>query len=82
VPDACPHLAHGAILGQARQVVSGHLAKFNPERDDLVVSVATPEPPISREEVVAMLFNIADIASEAETIRRILEESGEEEEDQ
>ena len=45
------------------------------------VSLAEPEPLVSREEVVAMLFNIADIASEAETIRRLLEETGEEKED-
>jgi hypothetical protein len=55
---------------------------MNSDGDDLVVSIAQPEPLISREEVVAMLFNIADIASEAETVRRILEENGEEEEDQ
>ena len=35
------------------------------------MSVSEAEPLISREEVVATLFNIADIASEAETIRRI-----------
>jgi hypothetical protein len=63
-------------------VFSGHLARVNSDGDDLVVSIAQPEPLTSREEVVTMLFNIADIASEAETVRRILEENGEEEEDQ
>jgi hypothetical protein len=35
-----------------------------------VVSVGEPEALISREEVVGMLFNIADIAAEAWLIRR------------
>ena len=43
------------------------------------MSVAEPEPLISREEVVAMLVNIADIAAEAWLIRHLLEEDGEEE---
>ena len=34
------------------------------------MSIAAPEPLISREEVVGMLFNIADIAAEAWLIRR------------
>jgi hypothetical protein len=46
------------------------------------MSVADPGPLISREEVVAMLFNVADIAAEAAIIRRLLEENGEAEEDQ
>jgi hypothetical protein len=46
------------------------------------VSIAEPEPLISREEVVAMLFNVADIAAEATIIRQLLEENGEAEEDQ
>ena len=46
------------------------------------MSVAAPEPLISREEVVAMLFNVADVAAEAKIIRQLLEESSEEEEDQ
>ena len=45
------------------------------------VSVAEPEPLISREEVVAMLFNIADITAETTIIRELLEENGEAEED-
>jgi hypothetical protein len=40
------------------------------------VSVAESQPPISREEVVAMLFDIADIAAEAAIIRELLEENG------
>jgi hypothetical protein len=46
------------------------------------VSIAEPEPLISREEVVATLFNVADIAAEATIIRQLLEENGEAEEDQ
>ena len=46
------------------------------------LSVAEPESLISRAEVVATLFNIADIALEAKIIRAILEEDSEEEEDQ
>lgn len=53
-----------------------------PSGDDASVSVAEPQPLISREEVVAMLFNIADIAAEAVIIRELLEENGEAEEDQ
>jgi hypothetical protein len=39
------------------------------------------EPVISREEVVASMFNLADIAAETRRIRAILEESDEEEAD-
>jgi hypothetical protein len=46
------------------------------------VSIAEPEPLISREEVVGMLFNVAGIAAEARLIRRLLEDDGEEEEEQ
>jgi hypothetical protein len=46
------------------------------------VSIAEPEPLISREEVVGMLFNVAGIAAEAWLIRRLLEDDGEEEEEQ
>jgi hypothetical protein len=52
-----------------------------PSRDDGAMSVAEPEPLISREEVVAMLFNIADITVEATIIRELLQENGEAEED-
>ncbi|MEX2103099.1 MAG: hypothetical protein WD805_03980 [Gaiellaceae bacterium] len=45
------------------------------------MNVAEPEPLISREEVVATMFMIADIASEVHVIRRLLEENGEEEEE-
>jgi hypothetical protein len=40
-----------------------------------------PEPVIARAEVVATLFNVADIATELRRMRAILEENGEEEED-
>jgi hypothetical protein len=53
-----------------------------PSRDDGAMSVAQPEPLISLKEVVAMLFNIADLAAEAVIIRELLEENGEAEEDQ
>jgi hypothetical protein len=53
-----------------------------PPRDDAVVSTPEPEPLISREEVVAILFNIADITVEATIIRELLQENGEAEEDQ
>jgi hypothetical protein len=46
------------------------------------VSVAEPERLISREEVLATIFLIADIATEARTIRRLLEDDGEAEEEQ
>jgi hypothetical protein len=46
------------------------------------VSAREPEPLIAREEVVAMLFNVADIATEVRLIRAILGEDDEEEEDQ
>jgi hypothetical protein len=73
---------HGAILGGRGQVGVGHLAPETPGNDDLRVSVGEPEALISREEVAAMLFNIADIAAEAWLIRRLLEDADEEEEDQ
>ncbi len=46
------------------------------------MGIAEPEPLISREEVVGMLFNIADFAAEAWLIRHLLEDNGEEEEEQ
>jgi hypothetical protein len=46
------------------------------------VGVAEPEPLISREEVVATMFNVADITADVRFIRRLLEENGEEEEEQ
>lgn len=46
------------------------------------MGVAEPEPLISREEVVATMFNIADITADVRAIRWILEENGEKEEDQ
>ena len=49
---------------------------------DVCVSVAEPEPLISREEVVATMFIVADVAAEARLILRLLEEKGEEEEEQ
>jgi len=45
-----------------------------------VVSNGGPEQAISREEVVATMFILADIAEEARVIRRLLEEFGGEEE--
>lgn len=50
--------------------------------DYFAVGIAEPEALISREEVVATMFLIADIATDVKGIRRILEESDEEEEDQ
>jgi hypothetical protein len=47
-----------------------------------VVTIAEPEPLISRDEVVALLFNIANITVEATIIRELLQENGEAEEDQ
>jgi len=47
-----------------------------PAPHDAAVSVAEPEPLISREEVVATLFNVADIAAQARIIRQLLEENG------
>ena len=46
------------------------------------MSIAYSEPLISREEVVATMFMIADIAVDVNMIRAILGENGEEEEDQ
>jgi hypothetical protein len=46
------------------------------------MSVAEPEPLISREEVVATMFMIADIAVHLKVIRGILEENDEEKENQ
>jgi hypothetical protein len=48
--------------------------------DHQVVSNGGPEQTISREEVVATMFILADIAEEARVIRRLLEEFGGEEE--
>jgi hypothetical protein len=48
--------------------------------DHQVVSNGGPEQAISREEVVATMFILADIAEEARVIRRLLEEFGGEEE--
>jgi hypothetical protein len=45
------------------------------------VGVAEPEPLISREEVLATMFMIADIATDAHLIRALLEEDDEEEEE-
>jgi hypothetical protein len=42
----------------------------------------TSERLISREEAVATMFNVADIVAELRVIRRLLEEDGEEEEEQ
>lgn len=42
-----------------------------------------PEPVIDRDEVVALLFNVSDIADSLQTIQRLLEdEDGEEEADE
>ena len=60
----------------------GHLAMEAARRHHVAESIAEPEPLISREEVVGTLFNIADIAAEAWLIRRLLEENGEEEDQQ
>jgi hypothetical protein len=46
------------------------------------MSVPEREALISREEVIATLFLLADIATDVRTIRGLLEENGEEEEDQ
>ncbi len=46
------------------------------------VSMADLDPLISREEVVATMFTLTDIAVEVRHIRRLLEENGEEEEEQ
>ena len=46
------------------------------------MSVAEPEPLISREVCVATMFNVADIAADVRIIRRLLEENGEEEAEQ
>jgi len=60
----------------------GHLAGPALLREHLDMSVAEPEPLISREECVATMFNVADIAADVRIIRRLLEENGEEEEEQ
>jgi hypothetical protein len=67
---------------QNGRVGFGHLAEAARADDDAAMSVAEPEPLISRDEVVATMFMIADIAVEVRVIRAILEENGEEEEDQ
>jgi hypothetical protein len=46
------------------------------------VNVSEPERLISLEEVVATMFMVADITSDVHAIRRLLEENGEEEEEQ
>ena len=46
------------------------------------MSIDAPERVFSREEAVATMFNLADIATEVRRIRTILEETDEEEEDQ
>lgn len=46
------------------------------------MSVAEPERLISREEVVGTMFMPADIAADVSVIRELLEEDGEEEEEQ
>jgi hypothetical protein len=73
---------NGRTVSHAGHASFGHLAGPMSHSDDEGVSVAEPESLISREEVVAMLFNIADIAEEARIIRQLLEENGETEEDQ
>jgi hypothetical protein len=60
----------------------GHLAAGTLPGNDVAVEAAQPEPLISREEVVGTLFTIADIAVDVNVIREILEEGGEQEEDQ
>jgi hypothetical protein len=75
-------LTHGAILGGKDESVSTILRLKALPTTISAVSIAEPEPLISREEVVGMLFNIADIAAEAWLIRRLLEDDGEEEEEQ
>ena len=67
---------------QNDRVGFGHLAWTCRARDDQAVSIAEPEPLISREEVVATMFMIADIATDVNVIRRVLEEDNEEEADQ
>ena len=46
------------------------------------MSIAEPVGLLAREEVVATVFNIADITVDVRAIRWILEENGEEEEEQ
>jgi hypothetical protein len=59
----------------------GHLAGDCCGRDDRVVKRSEPEPLIVRDEVVARLFNIAEVAAAAQLIRELIEEDGEAEED-
>jgi hypothetical protein len=67
---------------QKGQVGFGHLAAKRLADDYFVVGIAEPEPLISRQEVIATMFMIADIAVHLSVIRGILEENDEEEEDQ
>ena len=60
---------------------SAILRPHQPAEDHVAVGVVEPEPLIAREEVVAMLFNIADIAAEAWLIRHLLEDDGDEKEE-
>jgi DNA-binding phage protein len=46
------------------------------------MSDGDPERLISREEVVATMFNLADIATDVQVIRRLLEQDDEEEEEE
>jgi hypothetical protein len=50
-------------------------------REHLGVGYAEPEPVISREEVLATIFMVADIVADVHAIRWLLEEDGEEEEE-
>ena len=54
-----------------RRVRFGHLAADGLADDHVSVAIAGSEPLISREEVVGMLFNVADIAAEAWLIRHL-----------
>jgi hypothetical protein len=60
----------------------GHLADATSVREHFGVGLTQPEPLMSREEVVATMFNVSDIATDISVIRRVLEENGEEEEEQ
>jgi hypothetical protein len=76
------HFAHDSILCRSGRVGFGHLVEAVRADDDVTVSAAELEPLISREEVLATMFMVADIAADVKGIRRILEENDEEEEDQ
>ena len=45
------------------------------------MSLSEPEPVITREQVVATMFMVADIVADVYAIRRLLEEDREEEEE-